>query len=494
MADSSISTYSFSAVIQPYMPVFYVSFLATLILTPLMRVLAHRHGVVDDPDGKRKVHTQPIAYLGGVSIFLGWLAGISMAVFLKPHNADPLGLNSIQIPIGIVLGAATVVVFGLMDDVFSLSPKVKLVGQFLAALLLILPGALNIAGADFFLGTHNPQSNLYPVGAAWMLIRPLIDMHILPEVIRQSHMWLIGASVFSSVFAIFIILATCNATNLLDGLDGLCSGVTGVMSVGYLLLAIYLAENMWIGDGGLPADPVRIALSLALLGAVLGFLPFNFNPASIFMGDTGSMFLGYMCGTMILLFGQNGTIRWFLAAIIMFGLPMMDTLLAIVRRKLNGKPIFSPDSNHFHHFLIRRGLSVRQAVLLSYGVAAVFVSFGLIIVIMPTPMAIGVYLVLFGWIIVAAFKMGMIFQRAPAVTNNKLNVEVIGRPQSALTPTPSSPAATTPTPANAPAPPAAPNGNGHTVHAPANGASVTPNARHDSVGAPQEQPPESSTK
>src|ERR1051325_4176865 len=135
--------------------------------------------------------------------------------------------------------------------------------------------------------------------------------------------------------------------------------------------------------------------SPALLGAVMGFLPYNFNPASIFMGDTGSMFLGYICGTQILMFGQGGTIRWFLSAIIIFGLPMMDTLLAIVRRKLNGKKIFSADSNHFHHFLVKRGLTVRRAVLLSYGVAAVFVSFALVIVIMPTPLAVGIYLVLF---------------------------------------------------------------------------------------------------
>jgi UDP-GlcNAc:undecaprenyl-phosphate GlcNAc-1-phosphate transferase len=231
------------------------------------------------------------------------------------------------------------------------------------------------------------------------------------------------APLFSALVAIGVIVSTCNATNLLDGLDGLCSGVTGVMSAGYLILAVYLASRLPSADA---VDPVRICLSLALLGAVLGFLPFNFNPASIFMGDTGSMFLGYMCGTMILLFGQSGALKWFLGAIIMFGLPMMDTLLAIVRRKLTGKRIFSPDSNHFHHFLIRRGLTVRRAVLLSYAVAAVFVSFGLVIVIIPTRLALGVYLVLFGWIIVAAFKMGMIFQNAPAVTaNTTLNLSVI---------------------------------------------------------------------
>lgn len=427
MLESQSTQYTFSAVIQPYMPVFYVSFLVSLILTPLMRMLAHRNGVVDDPDGKRKVHSQPIAYLGGVSIFLGWLAGISISVFLQPHNMDQLKLASIQVPIGIVLGAATVVVFGLMDDVFSLSPKVKLAGQLVAALLLILPGALGIAGNDLFLGTAAPQSGEVRVGPAWMILRPMVDMNLLPHAILQSSTWLMGATLFSGAVAILVIIAACNSTNLLDGLDGLCSGVTGVMSVGYLVLAIYLAQSMWTGDGGAPVDPVRITLSLALLGAVMGFLPFNFNPASIFMGDTGSMFLGYICGTMILLFAQNGAIRWFLSAIIMFGLPMMDTLLAIVRRKLNGKPIFSPDSNHFHHFLVKRGLSVRKAVLLSYAIAAIFVSFGLVIVIMPTALALGIYLVLFGWIIVAAFKMGMVFQKTPTAANTTLNVAVISR-------------------------------------------------------------------
>jgi UDP-GlcNAc:undecaprenyl-phosphate GlcNAc-1-phosphate transferase len=428
-------TYSVSEILTPYMPVFYASFLVTLILTPIMRALAHQHGVVDDPDGKRKVHTQPIAYLGGVSIFLGWLVGVSISVLLRPHNADQLLLNNVQIPPGVLAGAAVVVLFGLMDDVYSLSPKIKLAGQFLAALLLIVPGALGI-GSDFFLGINKVST-----GPAAMIIDPLVRLGYLPASFPLHAMY--PAAAFSALVAIFIIIATCNATNLLDGLDGLCSGVTGVMSIGYLVLAVYLASKGVSSDGGSPVDPARITLSLALLGAVLGFLPFNFNPASIFMGDTGSMFLGYICGTMILLFGQNGTIRWFLSAIIMFGLPMMDTFLAIVRRKLNGKPIFSPDSNHFHHFLVKRGFTVRRAVLLSYLVAAVFVSFALVIVIVPTRLAVGIYLVLFGWIIVAAFKLGMISQSAPKATNQALNPLIVG-------PAKSIPPLTTPP---APAPP-----------------------------------------
>jgi len=396
------------------MPVFYVSFLATLILTPMMRMLAHRHGVVDDPDNRRKIHSQPIAYLGGVSIFLGWLAGISISVFLSPHNAQDIALSAVQIPAGVLLGAAVVVLFGLLDDVYSISPKFKLFGQFLAAVLLILPGAFKLGGSDFFLGLQGHN------GLAWMILDPLQRFQILGSQWDKSPYFLPLVVVFSAVASIFIIIACCNATNLLDGLDGLCSGVTGIMSLGYLILAVYLATQNLSPVPEL--DGTRITLSLALLGAVLGFLPYNFNPASIFMGDTGSMFLGYICGIMVLLFAQINAFRWFLSAIIIFGLPMMDTFLAIVRRKLNHKPIFSPDSNHFHHFLVRRGYTVRQAVLLSYGVVVVFVSFALIIVIVPTRLAIGIYLVLFGWIIVAAFKVGMIFQHTPRPANTQLNM------------------------------------------------------------------------
>ena len=374
--------------------------------------------MVDDPDNSCKVHTQPIAYLGGVSIFLGWIAGVTVAVFLKSHFSDANSPATVQIPPGILMGAMAVVLFGLMDDVYSLSPKMKLLGQFVAALFLMLPGMLPLPGAtgtDFLLG--------HDKGPGGMVIQTLSGMKIVSESTLQQPWVTFLVPVFSGVVVVGIIICTCNATNLLDGLDGLCSGVTGVMSAGYLVLAISLSLR---GFQDPLLDPVRVTLALALLGAVLGFLPYNFNPASIFMGDTGSMFLGYMCGTMMLLFGQFHSFRWFLSASIMFGLPMMDTLLAIVRRKLNKKPIFSPDSNHFHHFLIRRGYTVRGAVMLSYGVAALFVSFGLVIMFMDTRLAVGIYLVLFGWIIVAAFKMGMIFQQSPTMTaNTSLNLSVI---------------------------------------------------------------------
>jgi hypothetical protein len=175
-----------------------------------------------------------------------------------------------------------------------------------------------------------------------------------------------------------------------------------------LFLAIHLAMN----GGGVETnwDALRVIMGLALLGAVLGFVPFNFNPASIFMGDTGSMFLGYACGTMIVLMGQERA-KWFLAATVMFALPILDTALAFTRRWINHRPLFSADKQHFHHQLVARGFSVKQTVLISYLLAVFFGLLGMIIVFMRTRYAVAFYMVIFGSIIVAAYKMGMIHER-----------------------------------------------------------------------------------
>jgi UDP-GlcNAc:undecaprenyl-phosphate/decaprenyl-phosphate GlcNAc-1-phosphate transferase len=148
---------------------------------------------------------------------------------------------------------------------------------------------------------------------------------------------------------------------------------------------------------------------------VLGFVPYNFNPASIFMGDTGSMFLGFACSTMIILMGQgniqNGNIRWFLASMVIFALPILDTTLAFARRYTNGRPLFSADKQHFHHQLVARGFTVKQTVLISYALAVFFGLLGVAMVFIRTRYTIAVYLVVFGSIIVTAYKMGMVHER-----------------------------------------------------------------------------------
>jgi UDP-GlcNAc:undecaprenyl-phosphate GlcNAc-1-phosphate transferase len=162
-------------------------------------------------------------------------------------------------------------------------------------------------------------------------------------------------------------------------------------------------------------DALRVVLGLALLGGVLGFVPYNFNPASIFMGDTGSMFLGFVCALMMILFAsQPQHFKWFLASLVMFSLPTLDTALAFVRRWVNGRPIFSADRCHFHHQLVARGFSVKQTVMISYGLSVAFCLVAWAIVFTRTRYALAVYLVVFGSIIVAAYKMGMVHERVGA--------------------------------------------------------------------------------
>jgi integrase len=205
-----------------------------------------------------------------------------------------------------------------------------------------------------------------------------------------------------------VVVGACNATNLMDGLDGLCGGVTAIIFAGFLFVCVHLATTS--PGQGLGGDGARMAMALALLGAVLGFVPFNFNPASIFMGDTGSMFLGFSCGTLMLLLAEVQS-KWFLASMVIFALPILDTALAFARRWIAGRPLFSADSKHFHHQLMQRGLSTRQTVAIAYALTLVFTALGLVITFTRTRFAIAIYLVIFACLGVAAHKMGMIHER-----------------------------------------------------------------------------------
>ncbi len=318
-----------------------------------------------------------------------------MTQFLGAHSDYP---KHIVINFSIIAGACIIVLLGLWDDVFHIRASMKIAGQFVAAATLLISGV----------GRH----------ASWVFISPGLNrLHILyPDAptIGPDH-WLVIWT--SSIFVVLIVIGCCNATNLMDGLDGLCGGVTGVVSAGFLFLAIHLA--MRSGAFNVNEDGVRVVLGLALLGAVLGFVPYNFNPASIFMGDTGSMFLGYACAVMIILFAEAMP-KWFLASMVIFALPILDTTLAICRRWVNQKPLFSADRHHFHHQLVARGYSVKQTVVISYGLAILFAVLGCAIAYVRTRYAVGLYLVIFGSIIVSAYKMGMVHERPRLVERQSL--------------------------------------------------------------------------
>jgi UDP-GlcNAc:undecaprenyl-phosphate/decaprenyl-phosphate GlcNAc-1-phosphate transferase len=349
-----------------YLGVFIVAFAVSLLATPVMRRLAVKFGVIDRPSEARKVHRIPIAYMGGVSVYLGLLAAILFSytaplhglVTFHPSQYSEDGFLPGGVPISIVLGMTVIMIVGLLDDVLKISPRVKVGGQlFAAAALAIEDVGVKVAGAVVPIAKA--------LGSPTIVVNKIetlgIVIHLGGHDIPIDFVYWVG----TAIIAIFVIGA-CNASNLIDGLDGLLSGTTAIASVGLLIVALTLAA---VDDG--PRDASRIILCLALLGACLGFLPHNFNPATIFLGDAGSLLLGFCTIVIVLTLGDTGKTHLVLAGLIIYAVPIIDTTLAIIRRKVSGKKISDADDQHLHHML-KRALGVKGAVLVLYGIAAGF--------------------------------------------------------------------------------------------------------------------------
>jgi len=356
-----------------YIHIFVLSLVLTLLLTPIFRAVAMRKGIYDMPDSHLKPHGQPIPYLGGMAIYI--------AVALCLVATAILGQVEQQTAIWpLLLGATVIFAVGLIDDIYDIKPKYKILAQIFAALILVAGGIIFRAipyGTD---------------GIRWL---------------SPESKTLLAAGI---IFEIVLVVGACNATNLLDGLDGLCSGVTAIIAAGFLLLATSIAG--WARFGEAPhyqfAELIML-LSMAICGAALGFLPYNFNPASIFMGDAGSMLLGYLCAALMIMFAERpGMLKWFLGAMVIFGLPIFDTGLALVRRWVNRRPIFAGDRSHFYDQLVDRGFSVKQTVAICYGLAVLFSALGVAIIFIRTRYALLVYLTVFAAIAAAVVKLGMV--------------------------------------------------------------------------------------
>jgi len=323
---------------------------ASLIATPICRWVAYRFKIVDRPDALLKPHGRPIAYLGGVGICTGLLAGLAISVAVLPDLGDKWQSlvtslskgdfrsvlhNPIWNLSAIAVASVLIMLVGLIDDLRNITPNKKLLGQVLAAAVLLLGGI----------------AHRMAIVVTSPLLGPMSDYVVVP---------------LSMIMCVLMVIAACNATNLIDGLDGLCGGVTWIIALGFLLLASYLAT--WDQHPG--ADQLRVVLSLAMAGAIVGFLPYNVPPASIFMGDAGSMLIGFFVATMMALFCQQGNLRWLAGACMIFALPILDTGLAVVRRLISGKGIFVGDRSHLYDQLVDRGMSVKQVVYLFYLLAA----------------------------------------------------------------------------------------------------------------------------
>lgn len=339
-----------------FWPVPAASFVASLLATWMCKKIAIRFGIVDRPDALVKTHKEPIAYLGGVGMFAGLLVGVLVSIWLlQSYESFSRILKWL---LGILGGGMIACFIGLVDDIFDIKPFQKIAGQICAAVLLILAGIV-------------PNLNALTRSLGFSL----------PAQVEMVLGWI--------VVVIFVLGAT-NSLNLLDGLDGLCAGVTGIITLAMLILAVYLATWGYSDVG----DPVRVIVCLGLVGGVCGFLPFNRYPAKIFMGDAGSMLLGFTVAALMILFAEQIP-RWWMASIVVFGLPILDTAVALVRRLINGRKLFVSDRGHIYDQMIDRGMSLKNTVAICYLLAGSYAIIGLIMSQIRTYKAAIVYVLVF---------------------------------------------------------------------------------------------------
>ncbi len=326
-----------------------VAFGVAFALTPIMRRLAFALGVLDRPV-ERSVHKRPVPLLGGVAIAAAFTAGAVYA----------LGWDKPTV-VGILLGGVFIMLFGLVDDYFRLRPAVKLLGQVTAAAILVGFGV-----------KIDHVTN--PFGGGQLAL-----------------------GVWSVPLTILWVVAVVNVINLIDGLDGLAAGIVSIASVVLLAAAVQTGQP-W----------AAVYLSAVLAGSVLGFLPYNFNPAKIFMGDAGSMFLGFTIGAI----SVEGSLKSPTAValtvpLLALGLPIVDTFLAIVRRWRRGLPIGMADREHLHHRLVQLGLTQKEAVVVMYLASGWLGVSALAITRASGPVAVAILLFVGLSVYFAARKVGM---------------------------------------------------------------------------------------
>ena len=408
-----------------FAPVFIAGFLITLAATPVVRRLALIVGVIDTPDAHRKHHKAPVAYLGGLAVFMGFMA----AMLVSSVAIDFESVDLAPVPISILVGATTIALTGLADDIWKWDARLKIAGQLVAAAAL----AYSNIGIGAVTGFLQPF-----VGAANEEL-----FHVGSTVIFNSTLYYWVGTAFLG----FVIIGGCNAANLIDGLDGLLTGTTAIMSSGFLAISLLLASTVMVEDPSTSFVGVRVALSLALLGCMLGFLPWNFNPAVIFLGDCGSLLIGYLCVTTILLFGEQGAPSLVVAGFIIFGLPITDTTLAIIRRKVAGVPMSTPDAQHIHHQVKRLFGSVKKSVFALYGLTLIFTFIGVAIasvLLLTETRVLVVYsigIAFFGFVISVAVKIALIQRAQSELADAELQTaksSVSAKPISAPSPVTSS--------------------------------------------------------
>ena len=326
---------------------FFLSLLLAFVLTRYVRDFATVHGWVAVPTQDRHLHSSPLPRLGGVAIFVSFSCCMGVAAVWAVRNPQLHSSSFLTRMTTILVPAALVFLLGVYDDLRGAGPYLKFSVQGIAAAMLYM-GGLRIVNIPVLFGDR-----------------------ALP--------WYIGLS-----FTVVWVLAITNAFNLIDGLDGLAAGSALFSTMVAFVVAL------------LHGPPLVELMTIALAGAILGFLRYNFNPATIFLGDSGSLLIGFLLSALALDGAQKApTIVAVAIPIVSFGLPILETSLSVIRRLISGRPVFTADREHIHHKLLQHGLTHRQVVILLYGVSAVFAMLSLFL-LWPTGSSLGLVLAVLG--------------------------------------------------------------------------------------------------
>ena len=327
----------------------FIPFIFVVSVIPLVSKIALHIGAMDMPN-ERKVHKKAMPRLGGLGIYAGFLLGY---MIFGEHTTM---MNSI------LIGSFILLITGIIDDIKPIKAKYKLIGQFLAALIVVFYGGIVLNHISIFGYEFNFTWTVYPLTIAF-------------------------------------ILGCINCMNLIDGLDGLAGGISSIFFLTIGIIAYFQ------GRTGL-----TVVITFIMLGSTLGFLVHNFNPAKIFMGDSGSMFLGFIISVITLLGFKSIITSSIIVPLCILIVPILDTICAIIRRKLKGESIGTPDKSHFHHQLLRRDFGVKGTVLSIYLITALFSAASIIWLLIDSKLGYTIYCILMFALIIFVFKTDILVE------------------------------------------------------------------------------------
>lgn len=348
-----------------------VTLLTSLILVPIVKKIAIHVNAMDEPNA-RKIHKVPMPRLGGLAIYLAFLLGYML-----------YGEVSTQM-LSILIGGFLLILIGFIDDINSVPARYKLIVQIIAATIVVLYGDLSFT-----------------------------EVSLLGHKIYFNAFW-------GSLSSIIFIVAITNAINLIDGLDGLAAGISSIYFLTIAIIAFILNRI-----GGLD-----VIISLIMLGATLGFLVHNFPPAKIFMGDSGSLFLGFMISVIALLGYKVTTFTSLIVPIVILAIPIFDTIFAILRRIIKGQNIGVADKEHFHHQLLKMRYSPTKSILIIYAIDIAFAAVSIFYILGDNQIAIAIYIVLMILLLFVVLKTDILFdhsKKKQVIENEKKPKNVKGK-------------------------------------------------------------------